>query len=258
MTVLITGASSGIGEACARAFAAAGHNLVLGARRLDRLEALAADLSGRHGILVTVTPLDVTDRTSASTLLERCGQPVIDVLINNAGLALGLEPLQDNNPDDWDGMLDTNVKGLLWVTRPVLRQMVARCQADPAVRAHVVNLGSIAGITAYPNGAVYCASKAAVKALSDGLRQDVNGWPIRVTLIQPGMVETEFSQVRFHGDTARAAQVYQGIAPLTGADIAELALYAVQAPPHVQITELTVTATHQANAFTVFRKPATT
>lgn len=250
MTVLITGASSGIGEACARRFAALGHQLVLGARRHERLHNLAAELAAAHGILVTTVFLDVSDRTSAESLLERAGHPEVDVLINNAGLALGLEPLPENDPDDWDAMLDTNVKGLLWVTRPIVTQMMKRKKP-----AHIVNLGSLAGIQAYPNGAVYCATKAAVKSISDGLRQDVNAHPIRVTLIQPGLVETEFSQVRFKGDRARAEAPYRGIEPLTGADIADLIVYAVSAPAHVQITELTVTATHQANAFTVYRRP---
>jgi len=250
MTVLITGASSGIGEACARAFAARGDHLILGARRLDRLDALAAELRAAHGVPVTVVFLDVTDRGSAESLLERAGNPEVDVLINNAGLARGLEPLQDNNPDDWDEMLDANVKGLLWVTRPVLRQMLTRGRP-----AHIVNMGSIAGITAYPNGAVYCASKAAVKSITDGLRQDVVKHPIRVTLIQPGLVETEFSQVRFRGDKVKAKAPYLGIVPLTADDIADTVVYAVSAPAHVQITELTVTATHQANAFTVYKTP---
>ena len=250
MTAFVTGASSGIGEACARALAAKGFNLVLGARRLDRIEALAAELAGVYGILVTTVFLDVADRESASTVLLRAGNPEIDVLVNNAGLARGLEPLQDNDPDDWDAMVDTNLKGLLWVTKPVVRQMVAR-----QTPAHVVTIGSLAGIQAYPNGAVYCATKAAVKAVSDGLRQDVNAYPIRVTLIQPGMVETEFSEVRFRGDRDRAKAVYRGIEPLKGSDIADLVVYAVTAPAHVQITELTVTATHQANAFNVFRNP---
>lgn len=248
MTVLVTGASSGIGEACARRFAALGHHLVLGARRLERLQTLASELSAAHGVLVTTVYLDVSDRASSESLLERAGLPEVDVLVNNAGLALGLEPLQDNSPDDWDAMIDVNVKGLLWVTRPVVRQMIAR-----GAPAHIVNIGSLAGIQAYPNGAVYCATKAAVKAISDGLRQDVCQHPIRVTLIQPGLVETEFSLVRFKGDEARAQAPYQGIAPLTGFDIADLVVYAVSAPAHVQITELTVTATHQANAFTVHR-----
>lgn len=246
MTVLITGASSGIGEACARCFAAQGHHLVLGARRTERLEALASELSAAHGILVTTVYLDVADRASAESLLERAGHPAVDVLVNNAGLALGLEPFQDNSADDWDAMIDVNVKGLLWVTQPVVQQMIAR-----GAPAHVVNIGSLAGIQAYPNGAVYCATKAAVKAICDGLRQDVCRHPIRVTLIQPGLVETEFSLVRFKGDENRAKAPYQGITPLTGADIADLVAYAVSAPAHVQITELTVTATHQANAFTV-------
>jgi len=250
MTVLITGASAGIGEACARAFAARGFDLVLGARRLDRLDALAVELRAAHHVTVTTAFLNASDRTSAETFLERCGAPAIDVLVNNAGLARGLEPLQDNEPDDWDEMIDANVKGLLWMTRPVVKQMIAR-----GTPTHIVNLGSIAGIAAYPNGAVYCATKAAVKAITDGLRQDVTRYPIRVTLIQPGMVETEFSKVRFHGDESRAASVYKGIEPLRAADIADAVLYAVSAPAHVQIAELTVTATHQANAFTVYRKP---
>jgi 3-hydroxy acid dehydrogenase / malonic semialdehyde reductase len=186
--------------------------------------------------------------------LERAGSPAIDVLVNNAGLARGLEPLPENEPGDWDEMIDANVKGLLWVTRPVVKQMMARLGRNPGTSAHIVNLGSLAGVAAYPNGAVYCATKAAVKSISDGLRQDVNAYPIRVTLIQPGMVETEFSGVRFKGDEARAKAVYRGIEPLKASDIADLIVYAVMAPPHVQITELTVTATHQANAFTVFRK----
>jgi len=252
VTVLITGASSGIGEACARAFAAKGHALVLAARRLDRLQTLASELAAAHPVLVTTVFLDVTDRESCFSLWERAGRPSVDVLINNAGLALGLEPLADNDPDDWDAMIDANVKGVLWVTRPLLKQMLQR-----GTPAHIVNLGSLAGIQAYPNGAVYCATKAAVKAITDGLRQDVVRHPIRVTLIQPGLVETEFSQVRFKGDQARASAPYQGIEPLTGADIADLVVYAVEAPPHVQVAEVTVTATHQANAFTVFRRPST-
>lgn len=257
MTVLITGASAGIGEATARAFAALGANLVLGARRVEKLHALAAELSAAHGVLVTTLFLDVSDRASAESILERAGNPEVDVLVNNAGLARGLSPFQDNEPDDWDEMINANVKGLLWVTRPIVRQMIARMKSQSGARAHIVNLGSTAGIMAYPNGAVYCATKAAVKAITDGLRQDVTMYPIRVTLIQPGMVETEFSQVRFRGDEARAAAVYKGIDPLTAHDIAQLIVYAVSAPPHVQIAELTVTATHQANAFTVYRRPTT-
>ncbi|MEI8093330.1 MAG: SDR family NAD(P)-dependent oxidoreductase [Spirochaetales bacterium] len=254
MTVLITGATAGIGEACARAFAARGADLVLAGRREDRLHALAAELSGLHGILVTTVPTDVRQRSEAESLLARAGDPAIDVLVNNAGLALGLEALTDNDPDDWDAMLDTNVKGLLWVTRPVLKQMVARLTAHPDQTGHIINLGSLAGVAAYPNGAVYCATKAAVKAITDGLRLETVKHPLRVTLIQPGMVETEFSEVRFHGDKARAKGVYTGIEPLKAADIAELVVYAAFAPAHVQITEISVNATHQANATTVFRK----
>lgn len=255
MTVLITGATSGIGEACARAFASRGADLVLASRREDRLHALAGELSAAHGILVTTVPTDVQQRSEAESLLRRAGDPAIDVLVNNAGLALGLESLADNDPDDWDAMLDTNVKGLLWVTRPVLKQMLARLTAHPDQQAHIINLGSLAGIAAYPNGAVYCASKAAVKSITDGLRLDTFKYPLRVTLIQPGLVETEFSEVRFHGDKGRAKAVYNGIEPLKATDIAELVVYAAYAPAHVQITEISVNATHQANATNVHRKP---
>ncbi len=250
MTVLITGASAGIGEACARAFAARGASLVLVARRAEKLHALAAELAAKHAVLVTTAVADVSVRRQAEGLLAAAGHPVVDVLVNNAGLASGLEPFEQNNPDDWDAMIDTNVKGLLWVTRPILAAMVARGQP-----AHVINLGSLAGVAAYPNGAVYCATKAAVKSLTDGIRLDVHKLPIRVTLIQPGMVETEFSQVRFHGDLARAKAVYQGVTPLTPADIADLVVYAAFAPAHVQLTEISVNATHQANATTVYRRP---
>ncbi len=246
-TVLITGASSGIGAACAEKFAAYGWNLLLTARRQDRLEALSRQLS-QHGITASWQTLDVRRRDEVESVLANWQDHPIDALINNAGLALGWGKLPDNDPEDWDTMIDTNIKGLLWVSRSVVRRMIA--SGHPG---HVVNIGSIAGIQAYPNGAVYCASKAAVKFISDGLRQDVVEYPIRVTNIQPGFVETEFSEVRFHGDKTRAKAVYQGLKPLTGTDIADAVWYAVSAPAHVQVAEMTITATHQANATVVHR-----
>lgn len=253
MRALITGASAGIGEAIARALASRGWNLVLAARRTDRLDTLANELRSSASIEVVTAFLDAGDRKSAESLWERVGFLDLDLLVNNAGLALGLDPLQNNEPDDWDPMIDVNVKGVLWVTHPIVQGMIRRIEKQPDAKAHIINLGSLAGIQAYPNGAVYCATKAAVKAISDGLRQDVARYPIRVTLIQPGLVETEFSLVRFKGDEAKAKAPYQGITPLTAADIADLVVYAASVPDHVQITELTVTATHQANAFTVVR-----
>lgn len=253
MRALVTGASAGIGEACARALAAKGCDLVLGARRVERLEALAAELRPL-GVQVTLASLDVTDRTSVDSFLERCGNPVVDVLVNNAGLARGFSALPDNDPSDWDEMIDANVKGLLWMSRAVLRPMIERVTSQPGTRGHIVNIGSIAGIAAYPNGTVYCATKAAVKLITDGTRMDVLQHPIRVTLVQPGMVETEFSQVRFRGDTVRAKAVYQGIEPLTAADIADTVVWTVFAPPHVQVSEVTVMATHQASPTMAHRR----
>ena len=253
MTVLITGATSGIGEACARSFAAKGAHLVLVGRRAERLKELASELSSVHQVAVTTVVADLRVRSQAEGLLESAKFPEIDVLVNNAGLASGLEPFPENDPDDWDEMIDTNVKGLLWVSSPILKAMLHRLKSDPTARAHVINLGSLAGIAAYPNGAVYCATKAAVKLITDGLRLDLVKHPIRVTLIQPGMVETEFSEVRFHGDKARAKAVYNGIEPLKAQDIAALVTYAAFAPPHVQITEISVNATHQASATVVHR-----
>ena len=247
-TVLITGASSGIGAACAEKFASQGWNLLLTARRQERLEALSAHLSATYGVTVAWQTLDVRRRLDVEQVLIAWQDRPIDVLINNAGLALGWGKLPDNDPDDWETMIDTNIKGLLWMSRSVVRRMIATGQAG-----QIVNIGSIAGIQAYPNGAVYCASKAAVRFISDGLRQDVVEHPIRVTNIQPGFVETEFSEVRFHGDTNRAKAVYQGLKPLTGQDIADAVWYAVSAPPHVQVAEITLTATHQANATVVHR-----
>lgn len=231
-TALITGATSGIGEACARKFAAGGYNLIITGRRADRLEEIK-------------TTLEAATKAIAS-LGE--GWQEIDVLINNAGLALGLDKEYEGDPTDWNTMIDTNIKGLLTMTRLVVPGMVARN------RGHVINIGSVAGDAAYACGNVYCATKAAVKALTDGLRIDVAHTDVRVTNVKPGLVETNFSRVRFHGDNERADNVYKGVKPLTGDDIADVAFYAASAPKHVQIAEVLVLATHQANGSYIHRE----
>jgi NADP-dependent 3-hydroxy acid dehydrogenase YdfG len=247
----ITGASSGIGAATARAFAAAGYRLTLVGRRAERLDALADRLHEAHGTVSTVVPVDVRDKALVSMLQQthpEMFEPV-DVLVNNAGLARGTEPLQEGDPDEWDEVIDTNVKALLRVTRAVLPGMVKRGTG------HVVNLGSVAGRHVYPGGAVYCASKHAVRAINEGLRMDLHGTGVRVTTIDPGMVETEFSEVRFRGDTGRAAKVYQGFEPLTPDDIAETILWCVQRPARVNVQEVVVYPTAQSAVGMVKRAP---
>ncbi|MCT7954097.1 SDR family oxidoreductase [Laspinema palackyanum] len=248
--VLITGASSGIGAACAQLFAQAGADLILAARRLERVQELGTQLAQQYQIQTHVLGLDVCDRQGVDATLNNLPDPwnQIDILVNNAGLSRGLSKLHEGDIDDWEEMLDTNVKGLLYVTRAVVPGMVER-QAG-----HVVNIGSIAGRVAYPGGNVYCASKAAVRAISDGLKQDLIGTPVRVTEIEPGLVETEFSLVRFHGDRDRAEKVYQDLTPLTGEDIADLVLFSVTRPPHVNISEMLVVPVDQANATLVHRR----
>lgn len=245
-TVLITGATSGIGAACARKFADAGYRLILNGRNAQKLAEMKRSLKAEVLELV----FDVRDRKSVFSAIEQLpeGWRDVDVLINNAGLALGLDKEYEGNPDDWDTMVDTNIKGLLYVTRAVVPGMVERGQG------HVINIGSVAGDAAYANGNVYCATKSAVKAISDGLRIDLADTPVRVTTIKPGLVETNFSVTRFHGDKGRADNVYKGIKPLTGDDIADVALYAASAPAHVQIAEVLVLATHQASGSVIVRK----
>jgi NADP-dependent 3-hydroxy acid dehydrogenase YdfG len=246
---LITGATSGIGAACARKFAGAGYRVILTGRRAGQLAVMAGELEKEFGVEVLTLCFDVRDRDAVKRALDSlpAAWREIDVLVNNAGLALGLEPEYAGDFDDWETMIDTNVKGLLYMTRLVVPGMVER------LRGHVINIGSVAGDAAYAGGAVYCATKAAVKALSDGLRIDLAHTPVRVTNLKPGLVETNFSNVRFHGDTERAAKVYQGIQPLTGDDIADVALYAAQAPAHVQISEVLILATHQASGSVICR-----
>ena len=248
-TVFITGATSGIGLGCARKFAQNGDRLILTGRNTGKLSAISSELQAQ-GTEVLTLAFDVRDREAAAAAINSLPPEWqdIDVLVNNAGGALGLEPEYEGNFEDWDTMIDANVKGLLTMTRLIVPGMVKRD------RGHVVNIGSVAGDAAYANGNVYCATKAAVKALSDGLRIDVAHTRVRVTNIKPGLVETNFSVIRFHGDKEKADNVYKGIQPLTGADIAECVAFAVSAPEHVQIAELLVLATHQASGSVIVRK----
>ncbi|HEY6446602.1 MAG TPA: SDR family NAD(P)-dependent oxidoreductase [Acidobacteriaceae bacterium] len=248
--VFITGASAGIGAASAHAFAAEGAKLLLAARRVERLQAMEGDLLEAGASAVHVFRLDVQDRAeverSIAALAEDWG--AIDVLVNNAGLSRGLDKLWEGTPQDWEEMIETNVKGLLWVTRAVVPGMVARG------RGHIVNLGSTAEDLAYPGGAVYCGTKAAVKLINDGLRQDLMGTPIRVSDIGAGMVETEFSEVRFRGDTERAAKVYRNITPLTPDDLADAIVWATTRPAHVNVARLLLTTIDQANSIMFNRR----
>ena len=244
--VLITGATSGIGLACARKFAANGDKLILTGRN----EQLLAEIKKELDTEVITLAFDVRNREEAEAQISSlpADWQNIDVLVNNAGLALGLEPEYEGDLDDWGTMIDTNIKGLLTMTRLVVPGMVKRNHG------HIINVGSVAGDAAYAGGNVYCATKAAVKALSDGLRIDVADTAIRVTNLKPGLVETNFSNVRFRGDNERAANVYKGIKPLTGDDIADVAVYAANAPAHVQIAEVLILATHQASGSVIVRK----
>ncbi|MFP3764994.1 SDR family NAD(P)-dependent oxidoreductase [Prevotella intermedia] len=247
--VMVTGATSGIGEACAKKFAQGGYNVIITGRRKEKLDALKKELEGM-GAEVLAMQFDVREREAAKKAVEflKDKWAKIDVLINNAGLALGLDKEYEGDFDDWDTMIDTNIKGLLNMTRFVVPAMVERNEG------HIINIGSVAGDAAYANGNVYCATKAAVKTITDGLRIDVAESNVRVTNLKPGLVQTNFSNVRFHGDDARADNVYKGVKPLTGDDIADVAFYAASAPPHVQIAEVLVLATHQANGSVIVRK----
>ena len=246
---LITGATSGIGEACARKFAQGGYDLIITARREDILNSLKAELEAA-GAKVKTLVFDVRDANAAKNAVESLeGEwQKIDVLINNAGLALGLDKEYEGNIDEWSTMIDTNIKGLLTMTRLIVPGMVSRNEG------HVINIGSVAGDAAYAGGNVYCATKAAVKAITDGLRIDVAESAVRVTNLKPGLVETHFSNVRFRGDNERADNVYKGIKPLVGEDIAEVAFFAASASKHVQIAEVLILATHQANGSYIYRE----
>jgi 3-hydroxy acid dehydrogenase/malonic semialdehyde reductase len=242
--VLITGASSGIGAACAKLFAQAGAKLILVARRKEKLEQLAEQLTNDFGIELSLLAIDVGNRSQVQSALSNLPEPWlnIDILINNAGLSRGLDKVQEASIQDWEEMIDTNIKGLLYVTRTILPGMIARG------RGHVINLGSIAGHQTYPGGSVYCATKAAVKSISEGLKQDLLGTPVRVTSVDPGMVETDFSAVRFRGDIERASKVYQGLTPLTPDDVADVIFFCATRSPHVNINEVIMMPVDQASA----------
>jgi serine 3-dehydrogenase len=249
--VFITGASSGIGKSCARAFAEQGARLILAARRLERLEELAVELKRKPGQDILLLSLDVRNQPAVERAVNglQAEWAAIDVLVNNAGLSRGLDKIHEGKLEDWEEMIDANIKGLLYVSRAVIPGMVKRG------RGHIINLGSIAGYEVYPGGNVYCATKFAVRALSKGMRIDLNGTPVRVSEVAPGMVETEFSLVRFHGDRERAGKVYQGLTPLSPDDIADAVIYCATRPPHVNIEAMIVMPTAQAAAAIFHRKP---
>lgn len=249
--VFVTGASSGIGAATARAFAREGARLILAARRLERLTEIAAELKKAYGTESSCFALDVGQHKSVEAELEKLPEAwkAIDILVNNAGLSRGLVKLHEGGFFDWDEMIDTNVKGLLAVSRTVIPWMLKRN------RGHIINIGSIAGHEVYPNGNVYCATKYAVRAISRGMKMDLHGTPIRVSSVDPGLAETEFSLVRFRGDKERAAQPYKGLKPLTGEDIAEAIVWCANRPEHVDIIEMVIMPTAQSSTTMVHREP---
>jgi len=249
-TILITGASAGFGEACARKFRGPEYRLILAARRLDKLEALQKELADTESL---VLQLDVRDRNGVAEAFAGLPEPFhdVDILINNAGLALGLEPAHEADLDNWEKMVDTNIKGLMYCARQILPGMVKR------QRGHIVNIGSVAGSTPYPGGNVYGATKAFVKQFSNNLRADLHGTAIRVTNIEPGLADTEFSLVRFKWNAERAAEVYQGTQPLTAEDIAEMVYWVTNLPSHININRLEVMPVCQAWApFSIYRQGA--
>ncbi|WP_353129163.1 SDR family oxidoreductase [Parapedobacter pyrenivorans] len=247
----ITGASAGIGEACATVFAREGYDLLLAARRLNRLETLSAKLADEYGVKTHLLTLDVRNAENVFSAFSNLpGEwQQVDVLVNNAGLSQGLDPIHQGDIGDWDRMIDTNIKGLLYVTRAVTPIMAARKSG------HIINIGSIAAKEVYPNGNVYCATKHAVDALTQGMRIDLLDKHIKVTAIHPGMVETEFSEVRFKGDKDRAAAVYHNLEPLVADDIAEAVWFTASRPAHVNINDLIIMPAAQANATLVVRDP---
>jgi len=248
--VLITGASAGIGAATAMEFARHGAKLLLCARRLETLQAMEGELRDAGAADVFCFQLDVQQRVEVQGVLNTlpAAWEEIDVLVNNAGLSRGLVKIYEDEVDDWEEMIDTNIKGLLYVTRAIVPGMVQRG------RGHIINLGSIAGHFAYPNGAVYCATKAAERFISDGLRIDLNGTPIRVTSVDPGMVQTDFAKVRFRGNEERAAKTYENVEPLQPEDVADVIVWAATRPAHVGIQSVLMTCVAQANPFVITRK----
>lgn len=249
-TALITGATAGFGEATARLFAQNGYNIIITGRRNERLETLKEELTSQYSARVLSLCFDVRNRNEVTAILENLPEEfaAVDVLVNNAGLASGLNHLQDGDLDDWDKMIDTNVKGLLYVSKAIIPGMVAR------KTGHIINIGSTAGKEVYENGNVYCASKHAVDAITKGMRIDLLGTGIKVTQIAPGAAETEFSEVRFHGDKERAKNAYKGYQPMSAEDIAGLVYYATTLPPHLCINDMVVTSLSQANSFYINRE----
>lgn len=247
--VFVTGASSGIGASCAREFARAGAKLLLAARRFEKLQELAKQLQAEFGCATHVMPLDVCDRSGVESALSSLPEDwkAIDVLVNNAGLSRGLDKLQEAEFQDWEEMIDTNIKGLLYVTRLVVPGMLDRNAG------HVINIGSTAGHEAYPGGSVYCATKFAVKAITQALKKDLHGSPIRVSSVDPGLVETNFSNIRFRGDTDRATNTYDNMTPLTPDDVAEIVVFCASRPAHVNIADVIVMPTDQSAATMVYR-----
>lgn len=246
---LITGATAGIGEACAWQFASCGANLIITGRREEKLLALQQQITQEHAVNVLPLSFDVSDLSAVNRALQHLSeewQP-IDFLVNNAGFAVGLDKIQEGNESDWDRVIDTNIKGVLYVTRKVLPGMQARNSG------HVINIGSISSYEVYPGGAVYCATKFAVRALSDGIKMDVHGTKIRVSEIDPGMVITEFSKVRFNQDMEKADSVYKNVSPLSAADVAEAVLFCATRPPHVDVRAIKICPTDQTCAFMVNR-----
>ncbi|GHV32157.1 short-chain dehydrogenase [Bacteroidia bacterium] len=248
--IFITGSTDGIGRACAHKFASAGAHLILNGRNPEKLQALKQDLIDKYSAEVFPLLFDVRDRKAATQAIENLPfeWQAVDILINNAGLVLGVDKEHEGSLDDWEIVIDTNIKGLLTVTRLVVPGMVGRG------RGHIINIGSIAGDAAYPGGSVYCATKSAVKLLTDGLRIDLVDTPLRVTNIKPGLVETQFSITRFYGDKTKADAVYKGLEPLTGEDIAETIFFAASAPEHVQIAEVLIMPVNQATATVTYKK----
>lgn len=248
--VLITGASSGIGAACARVFAEGRTKLILAARRLDKLKELANDLEDEFASEIHLLEMDVCDRSQVESTLRSLPKAWtnVDILVNNAGLSRGLSKLHEGDVQDWEEMIDTNIKGLLYVTRTLVPGMLERGQG------HVINIGSIAGHQTYPNGNVYCATKAAVRVLSEGLKMDLLGTPVRVSSVDPGLVETEFSLVRFRGDAERAQTVYQGVTPLTPEDVADVVFFCATRPAHINISEVLMVPTDQSSSTLVYRR----
>ena len=245
----ITGATAGIGEACAVKFAERNYNLIISGRRKERLDRLGAELQKKYGIAVLPAVLDVRNKEMVKGLVSSLPPEWknIDILVNNAGLALGLDPFHRGEEEDWEVMIDTNIKGLIYVSRAVSQIMVERSHG------HIINIGSIAGKEVYPKGNIYSATKHAVDAITKGMRQDLLRHGVRVTQVAPGAVETEFSKVRFKGDEVRAAQVYKNYRPLTAADVAEVVYFAASQPAHVNINDVVVMPTDQANS-TMFNK----